>query len=107
MRILAIESLRFPGEGSSAQGKSGPKERPKSVSDGQQVEIPALPKYLKDASDTGVEDKRGRGKTRIERYSEIKVTNYQEAHWREKLVDIVLRYPYRKPTQVDEEKILR
>ena len=70
VRILAIESLRFPGEGSSAQGKSGPKERPKSVSDGQQVEIPALPKYLKDVSDTGEEDKRGRGKTRIERYSE-------------------------------------
>ena len=43
MRILAVESLRFfPGEGSSAQGKSGPKERPKGVSDGQQVEIPAL-----------------------------------------------------------------
>ena len=37
----------------------------------------------------------------------IIVTNYQEAHWREKLVDIVLRYPYRKPTQVDEERILR
>ena len=37
----------------------------------------------------------------------IEVTNYQEAHWREKLVDIVLRYPYRKPTQVDEERILR
>ena len=42
-RNLSVESLRFPGEGSSAQGKSGPKERPKSVSDGQQVEIPALP----------------------------------------------------------------
>ena len=42
VRILAVESLRFPGEGSSAQGKSGPKERPKGVSDGQQVEIPAL-----------------------------------------------------------------
>ena len=70
VRILAIESLRFPGEGSSAQGKSGPKERPKSVSDGQQVEIPALQIDLKDISDTGVEDKRGRGKTRIERYSE-------------------------------------
>ena len=42
VRIQAVESLRFPGEGSSAQGKSGPKERPKSVSDGQQVEIPAL-----------------------------------------------------------------
>ena len=34
VRILAVESLRFPGEGSSAQGKSGPKERPKGVSDG-------------------------------------------------------------------------
>ena len=37
VRILTIESLRFPGEGSSAQGKSGPKERPRGVSDGQQV----------------------------------------------------------------------
>ena len=89
VRIHAIESLRFPGEGSSAQGKSGPKERPKGVSDGQQVEIPAPPKYLKDARDTGVEGKRGRGKTRIERYSETKVTNFQEAHWREKLAGIV------------------
>ena len=42
VRIHAIESLRIPGEGSSAQGKSGPKERPKSVTDGKQVEIPAL-----------------------------------------------------------------
>ena len=50
---------------------------------------------------------RGRGKTRIERYSENKVTNFQEARWREKLVDIVYKYPYRKPTQVDEERILR
>ena len=38
-----VESLRFPGEGSSAQGKSGPKPRPKGVGDGQQVEIPVLP----------------------------------------------------------------
>ena len=37
VRILAIESLRFPGEGSSAQGKSGPKVSLKSVADGQQV----------------------------------------------------------------------
>ena len=70
VRILAVESLRFPGEGSSAQGKSGPKERLKSVSDGQQVEIPALYKYLKDARDAGEEGKRGRGKTRTERDSE-------------------------------------
>ena len=47
VRIHAIESLRFPGEGSSAQGKSGPKERPKSVSDGQQVEIPAPHNFKK------------------------------------------------------------
>ena len=37
----------------------------------------------------------------------IKVTKYQEARWGEKLVDIVYTYPYRKPTQVDEERILR
>ena len=35
-----VESLRFPGEGSSAQGKSGPKLRSKGVSDGQSVENP-------------------------------------------------------------------
>ena len=81
--------------------------RPKGVADGQQVEIPAPPIYLKNARDTGVEEKRGRGKTRIERYSENKVTNSQEAHWREKYVDIEYKYPYRKPTQVDEERILR
>ena len=37
VRIFAVESLRFLGEGSSAQGKSGPKVRPKGVADGQQV----------------------------------------------------------------------
>ena len=45
-RNSAVESLRFPGEGSSAQGKSGPKSRPKGVGDGQQVEIPVLPNEL-------------------------------------------------------------
>ena len=45
-RNSAVESLRIPGEGSSAQGKSGPKARPKGVADGQQVDIPALPKDL-------------------------------------------------------------
>ena len=42
-RNLSVESLRFPGEGSSAQGKSGPKLRPKGVDDGQLVDIPVLP----------------------------------------------------------------
>ena len=43
MRILSAESLRFPEQGSSSQGKSGPKPRPKGVGDGQQVEIPVPP----------------------------------------------------------------
>ena len=54
--------------------------RPKGVADGQQVEIPALQVYLKSVRDAGEEDKRGRGKTRIERYSETIVTNHQEAN---------------------------
>ena len=70
MRILAVESLRFPGEGSSAQGKSGPKERPKGVSDGQQVKIPALWIYLKDSRDAEVEDNQVRGKAWLARGSE-------------------------------------
>jgi hypothetical protein len=43
VRIFIVESLRFPGEGSSAQGKSGPKPRTIVVGDGQLVEIPAPP----------------------------------------------------------------
>ena len=45
-RNSAVESLRFPGEGSSARGKSGPKWRPKGVHDGQQVDIPVLPREI-------------------------------------------------------------
>ena len=79
MRILPVENLRFPREGSSAWGKSGPKERPKGVSDGQQVEIPALLIYLKDTRDAEVEGNQGRGKTWLARGSETIVTKYQEA----------------------------
>ena len=46
VRIFTAESLRFPGEGSSAQGKSGPKLRPKGVGDGQQVDIPVPPMFV-------------------------------------------------------------
>ncbi len=42
VRIPRTENPRFPEEGSSALGKSGPKARPKGVVDGQQVEIPVL-----------------------------------------------------------------
>ena len=41
VRILVAESLRFPGEGKSAQGQSDPKTRPKGVVDGQTVNIPS------------------------------------------------------------------
>ena len=44
-RNFPVESLRIPGEGSSAQGKSGPKSRSKGVDDGQPVENPVLPKF--------------------------------------------------------------
>ena len=44
VRILPAENLRIPEEGSSTQGKSGPKPRARAVGDGQQVEIPVPPK---------------------------------------------------------------
>ena len=43
VRILTVESPRIPGDGSSAQGKSGPKPRTIVVGDGKQVEIPVPP----------------------------------------------------------------
>ncbi len=46
MRISPVENLRFPEEGSSTQGKSGPKPRLKSVGDGQQVIIPVLEVFV-------------------------------------------------------------
>ena len=40
VRIIIVENLRFLEEGSSAQGKSGAKARPKGVVDAYTVEIP-------------------------------------------------------------------
>ena len=40
VRIIMAENLRFPEEGSSAQGKPGAKARPKGVADAHTVEIP-------------------------------------------------------------------
>ena len=40
VRIVMVENLRFPGEGSSALGKPGAKARPKGVVDAHTVEIP-------------------------------------------------------------------
>ena len=49
VRIHSIESLRFPGEGSSSQGKSGTKSRPKGVDDDKQVDIPVPPIAAKES----------------------------------------------------------
>ena len=46
VRILPTENPRFREEGSSTQGKSGPKLRAKAIGDGQQVEIPVPPKVV-------------------------------------------------------------
>ena len=40
VRIIMVENLRIPGEGSSAQGKPGAKARPRGVVDAHTVEIP-------------------------------------------------------------------
>ena len=52
VRIFAVESLRFPEEGSSSQGKSGPKPRTKVVGDGQLVNISVLAVVVKRWGDT-------------------------------------------------------
>ena len=46
VRILPTEYLRFPEEGSSTQGQSGPKLRAKAVGDGQRVDIPVPPMVI-------------------------------------------------------------
>ena len=48
VRILHTDRPRFPGEGSSALGKSGPKARPRGVVDGQLVNIPVPAIQLKE-----------------------------------------------------------
>jgi hypothetical protein len=42
VRIQCPENLRVPPQGSSTEGESGPKARPKGVVDGEQVNIPVL-----------------------------------------------------------------
>ena len=70
-RNSAIESLRFPGEGSSAQGKSGPKLRAKAVDDGQQVDIPVPPPdAFTEAVTQKVSQTLANGRARTEREAE-------------------------------------
>ena len=45
VRIVMAENLRFPGVGSSSQGKPGAKARPTGVVDAQTVDIPLPPRF--------------------------------------------------------------
>ena len=54
VRIIMAENLRFPEEGSSAQGKSGAKARPRGVVDAQTVDIPLPPKDLSTLTQCGI-----------------------------------------------------
>ena len=53
MRIPPTENPRFPGPGSSPQGQSGPKARPKGVVDGHQANIPG-PVWLGSGDDAAL-----------------------------------------------------
>jgi hypothetical protein len=124
VRILSAVNLRFPEEGSSAQGQSGPNARPKGVADGYPVNIPELPTFR--YHDEGTQEANRShdwtcgfrsvgGSSR-----QIREITFPEGPCRgltaRKVGDATLprkaskersRYPYRKPTQVGEEKILR
>ena len=124
MRILSAVNLRFPEEGSSAQGQSGPNARPKGVADGHPVNIPELPTFR--YHDEGTQEaNRAHDWTCGFRhvggsFRQIRKVTFPEVPWRgltaRKAGDATLPrkaskeksgYPYRKPTQVGEEKILR
>ena len=53
MRILTVENLRIPEEGSSAQGKSGPKERRIAYPMDNRLKFRYHPKSLEGSSDAG------------------------------------------------------
>ena len=124
MRILSAENLRFPEEGSSAQGQSGANARPKGVADAHPVNIPELPTFR--YHDEGTQEANRAhdwtcGFRHVGGFSrQIRRVTFPEVLWRGSLTrkagDATLPrkaskeksgYPYRKPTQVGEENILR
>ena len=74
--------------------------RPKGVADAQTVEIPSP--RMRQKADTSVERNRGVGSPR--RKGPKQSREVLSGRWREKAKHMC---PYRKPTQVDEERILR
>ena len=124
MRILPAESLRFSGEGSSAQSKPGPKPRQKCVGDGQSVEnpMPLTDRYQDGVTQEGKLSARmekrvqgGRVKGRQIRLSKKPETRrgakfsseVAEPKLSRKTSNEVGKCPYRKPTQVGGVRILR
>ena len=85
VRILAVENLRFLGEGSSAQGKSGPKTRPKRRSRWTAGRNSCTEHILKDIIDTGMKNNPGRGKTGPARGSENQSNEVFEATGKKRL----------------------
>ena len=104
VRIPFAESLRFPGEGKSAQGESAPKARPKGVADGRQVNIPApvlgtIRRTLRGtrAARQSWPSRKGEGT-----YDpEVSGGEAEKSHRRTTSMTVL------KPTQVGEMKILR
>ena len=124
MRIFPAVSLRVPEAGSSAQGQSGANARPKGVADAHPVNIPELlvPRY----HDGGTQEANqahdwtcglrhvGRSAREIRwvtilrcRSDRRKANKAGDATLPRKASKEWSGYPYRKPTQVGEEKILR
>ena len=121
VRISPVENLRIPEQGSSTQGKSGPKARLKSVVDGQQVENPVpiqsvrkwgRRRIIRAPSWWGVQAQRMESRQirfprSLKRDADRKqVEKLITPHCQEKPLQEKYR-PYRKPTQVGEERILR
>ena len=103
VRIVMAENLRFPGVGSSSPGKPGAKARPRGVVDAHTVEIPWPSKFKHaDTSSRGNPGVGRPGRKGLKIQSrEVPRADGEKRH------EGYEGRPYRKPTQVDEERILR
>ena len=95
---LSAESTRFPGEGQSAQGQSGPKARPKGVADGQRVNIPAPRMKVEIDGDAGIH-RVGALDTPVPQGRQLDL-EARNISGHEKPSKDDMRGPYRNPTQV-------
>ena len=109
VKILHAESLRFPGEGKSAQGQSEAKTRPKGVVDAQQVNIPAPAVEVEARMQSFKADppiRRGGG-CRCKPVARGRFVAEVHGGWAEKSARGTIQPPVLKLTQVGEESILR